>query len=176
MLLALSVAALLLSGCARGGDTAGGGDDGAGGDRAEEGAGGDGAAEEPPITDLEQIVSASDKRELAGRRVEAAEADVLEVPNARSLFVGEGEAERVFVSVRRIPGGPSGNTSATEGEQERRRFAEGQTVELTGVVRPVPESADEAFRRFGLGREQFELVQDEEVFIRAASVRVADGG
>ena len=40
-------------------------------------------------------------------------------------------------------------------------------MELIGRIRPVPETADEALRRFGLKAEEFELLQDEQVFIRA---------
>ena len=101
----------------------------------------------------------------------------MEVPSERSLFVGPGDGafEPVFAATarKRRGGSSSGTTSAVGGQQ---RFAEGQTVELSGVIRPVPETADEAFRRFGLGREQFELVRDEEVFIRASRVTVTGGG
>ena len=45
-------------------------------------------------------------------------------------------------------------------------------MELIGGIRPVPETADEALRRFGLKAEEFELLQDEQVFIRARRAKV----
>lgn len=166
------LALVLLAGC-------GGGE---GGGSAEErgsgGGGGGGDAEEPPITDLGEISSASDKRELAGRRVELAEVNVLEVPNERSLFVGQGDSERVFVALRQRPGGGSAGTTggAEEGQAAGQGFEEGQTVSVSGVIRPVPETADEAFRRVGLGLEQFDMVKDEEVFVRATKATASGGG
>jgi hypothetical protein len=167
LLLVLLLAALLV---ACGGNEGG---NGGGGDAADRGSGGGGggggtAAEEPPITELSEIVSASDRAALAGRRVRISEVDVLEVVNNRSVFVGADEEERLFAAVRRIPrlgettGGPE-----EQQQQGRQSFEEGQTLELIGRVRPVPETADEALRRFGLKGEEFELLQDEQVFIRA---------
>lgn len=52
----------------------------------------------------------------------------------------------------------------------------GETVELVGVLRAVPETANEALRRFGLTQEQFKLVRDEQVFIRANRAEVVGGG
>ncbi len=49
-------------------------------------------------------------------------------------------------------------------------------MELIGRIRPVPETADEALRRFGLKGEEFELLQDEQVFIRAKRAEVVGGG
>ncbi len=171
LLLVLLLAALLV---ACGGNEGG---NGGGGDAADRGSGGGGgggdtAAEEPPITELSEIVSASDRAALAGRRVRIPEVDVLEVVNNRSLFVGAGEEDRLFVAVRRLP--HLGET--TGGPEERQSFEEGQTLELIGRIRPVPETADEALRRFGLKDEEFELLQDEEVLIRAKRAKVVGGG
>jgi hypothetical protein len=170
LLLVLLLAALLV---ACGGNEGG---NGGGGDAADRGSGGGGgggggggtAAEEPPITELSEIVSASDRAALAGRRVRISEVDVLEVVNNRSVFVGAEEEERLFAAVRRIPrlGETTGGLEEQE-QQGRQSFEEGQTLELIGRVRPVPETADEALRRFGLKGEEFELLQDEQVFIRA---------
>lgn len=176
-LLLLSALAALSIACGGGNE----GGSGGGGDAADRGSGGGGdgggAAEGPPITELSEIVSASDRAELAGRRVRIPEVEVLEIVNNRSMFVGADEEERLFVAVRRTPrvGGTTGGIEEQE-QQERQRFEEGQTLELAGVIRPVPETADEALRRFGLEGEQFELVQDEQVFIRANRAEVVGGG
>ena len=166
LLLVLLLAALLV---ACGGNEGG---DGGGGEAADRGRGGGGGgkAEEPPITELSEIVSASDRAALAGRRVRISEVDVLEVVNYRSVFVGAGEEERLFVAVRRAPR----LGEATGGSEEQ--FEEGQTLELVGRIRPVPETADEALRRLGLTGEEFELLQDEQVFIRAKRAEVVGGG
>ena len=173
LVLVLLLAALLVACGGNGGGNGGG--DGGGEDNADRGGnGGGGTAEGPRITELSEIVSASDRAALAGRRVRLAEVDVLEVLDYRSLFVGAGEEERVFVAVQRPPrvGGITGSVQ----EQAQEQFEEGQTLELAGVIRPVPETADEALRRFGLGSEEFELVQDEQVLIRAKRAEVVGGG
>jgi len=166
LLLVLLLAALLVACGGNEGGNGGGGD--AAAPATTIGGGGGGMAEEPPITELSEIVSSSDRAALAGRRVRISEADVLEVVNNRSVFVGVDEEERLFVAVRRIPrlGETTGGLEEQE-QQGRRRFKEGQTLELIGGIRPVPETADEALRRFGLKGEEFELLQDEQVFIRA---------
>jgi hypothetical protein len=166
LLLVLLLAALLVACGGNEGGNGGGGD--AAAPATTIGGGGGGMAEEPPITELSEIVSSSDRAALAGRRVRISEADVLEVVNNRSVFVGADEEERLFVAVRRIPrlGETTGGLEEQE-QQGRRRFKEGQTLELIGRIRPVPETADEALRRFGLKGEEFELLQDEQVFIRA---------
>ena len=155
------------------------GSNGGGGDAASPATtvgGGGGKAEEPPITELSEIVSASDGAALAGRRVRISEADVLEVVNNRSVFVGTGEEERLFVAVRRIPRlGKTTGVLEEQRQQERQKFEEGQTLKLIGGIRPVPETADEALRRFGLRGEEFELLQDEQVFIRAKRAEVVGG-
>ena len=181
LMLVLFLAALLVAcggdegGSGGGGDNADRGGNGGGG-----GGGGGGTAEGPRITELSEIVSASDRASLAGRRVRLAEVNVLEVVNNRSLFVGANEEERLFVAVRRTPrvGGTTGSVEeqAQEEQQGRQKFEVGQTLKLAGVIRPVPETTDEALRRFGLEGEQFELVQDEQVFIRANRVEVVGGG
>lgn len=171
--------AIVLGGC---GGSDGGGNGEGGSDSANRGnrdnRGGGTAADEPRITELSAISSASDKEELAGRRVRLAEANVLEVVNNRSLFVGASEEERLFVAVRRTPPRLGETTGGIEeqGQQGGQKFEEGQTIELAGAIRPVPETADEALRRFGLEGEQFELVQEEEVFIRANRAEVVGGG
>jgi hypothetical protein len=150
------------------------GSNGGGGDAAPPATtvgGGGGKAEEPPITELSEIVSASDGAALAGRRVRISEADVVEVVNNHSLFVGAGEEDRLFVAVRRIP-----LFGETTGGLDEQRFEEGQTLKLIGRIRPVPETADEALRRFGLKGEEFELLQDEQIFIRAKRAEVVSGG
>ena len=150
------------------------GSNGGGGDAASPATtvgGGGGKAEEPPITELSEIVSASDGAALAGRRVRISEADVLEVINNHSVFVGDGEEDRLFVAVRRIP-----LFGETTGGLDEQRFEEGQTLKLIGRIRPVPETADEALRRFGLKGEEFELLQDEQIFIRAKRAEVVSGG
>lgn len=167
----------LLGGC--GGSEGGGNEEGGGGDNADRGNGGGGtAAEGPRITELSEIVSASDKEALAGRRVRIPEVNVLQIVNNRSLFVGASEEERLFVAVRRTPPRLGETTGGMEeqGQQDGQRYEVGQTIELAGAIRPVPETADEALRRFGLKAEQFELVQEEEVFIRANRAEVAGGG
>ena len=133
---------------------------------------------EPAITELSEIVSASDREALAGRRVRLSEVNVLEVVNNRSLFIGSSEEERLFVAVGRIPrlGGTTGGVEERAQQGGSQRFEEGQTIELSGGIRPVPETADEALRRFGLTQEQFELVQDEQVFIRANRAEEVAGG
>ena len=156
------------------------GSNGGGGDAAPPATtvgGGGGKAEEPPITELSEIVSASDGAALEGRRVRISEADVLEVVNNHSVFVGAGEEDRLFVAVRRIPlfGETTGGPEEQE-QQGRQRFEEGQTLKLIGRIRPVPETADEALRRFGLKGEEFELLQDEQIFIRAKRAEVVSGG
>jgi len=168
LLLVLLLAALLVACGGNEGGNVGGGE---AADRSSgDGGGGGGAAEEPPITELSEIVSASDRVALAGRRVRISEVDVLEVVNYRSVFVGAGEEERLFVAVRRAPR----LGEATGGSEEQ--FEEGQTLELVGRIRPVPETADEALRRLGLTGEEFELLQDEQVFIRAKRAEVVGGG
>ena len=173
LLLVLLLTALLV---ACGGNEGGNeGGNGGGGDAADRGSGT--AAEEAPITELSEIVSASDRAALAGRRVRISQVDVLEVVNNHSVFVGAGEEERLFVAVRRTP--RLGETAGGPEEQEqqgRQRFEEGQTLNLIGRLRPVPETADEALRRFGLKGEEFELLQDEQVFIRAKRAEVVGGG
>ena len=169
LLLVLLLTALLV---ACGGNEGG---NGGGGDAADRGSGT--AAEEAPITELSEIVTASDRAALAGRRVRISQVDVLEVVNNHSVFVGAGEEERLFVAVRRTP--RLGETAGGPEEQEqqgRRRFEEGQTLNLIGRLRPVPETADEALRRFGLKGEEFELLQDEQVFIRAKRAEVVGEG
>ena len=168
LLLVLLLTALLV---ACGGNEGG---NGGGGDAADRGSGT--AAEEAPITELSEIVTASDRAALAGRRVRISQVDVLEVVNNHSVFVGAGEEERLFVAVRRTP--RLGETAGGPEEQEqqgRQRFEEGQTLNLIGRLRPVPETADEALRRFGLKGEEFELLQDEQVFIRAKRAEVLGG-
>ena len=80
----------------------------------------------------------------------------------------------MFVAVRRIPrlGETTGGVEEQEPQGRRKKFVEGQTLELIGGIRPVPETADEALRRFGLKAEEFELLQDEQVFIRARRAKV----
>lgn len=175
LVLVLMLAAVL-GGC---GGSEGGGNEEGGGDNADRGnRGGGTAAEEPRITELSEIVSASDKGALAGRRVRIPEVNVLEVVNNRSLFVGASEEERLFVAERRTPPRLGETTGGLEEQDQQRgqRFEEGQTIELAGAIRPVPETADEALRRFGLEGEQFELVQEEEVFIRANRAEAVGGG
>ena len=172
LLLVLLLAALLV---ACGGNEGG---DGGGGDAAPATTvgGGGGKAEEPPITELSEILSAPDRAALAGRRVRISEAEVLEVVNNRSVFVGTGEEERLFMAVRRIPRlGETTGVLEEQRQQERQKFEEGQTLELIGGIRPVPETADEALRRFGLRGEEFELLQDEQVFIRVKRAEVVGG-
>jgi len=176
LVLVLMLAAVL-GGC---GGNEGGDNQEGGGDNADRGnRGGGTAAEEPRITELSEIVSASDKGTLAGRRVRIPEVNVLQVFNNRSLFVGASEEERLFVAVRRTPprlGETTGGGLEEQDQQGGQRYEEGQTIELAGVIRPVPDTADEALRRFGLEGEQFDLVQEEEVFIRANRAEVVGEG
>jgi hypothetical protein len=162
LLLVLLLTALLV---ACGGNEGG---NGGGGDAADRGSGT--AAEEAPITELSEIVTAPDRAALAGRRVRISQVDVLEVVNNHSVFVGAGEEERLFVAVRRTPA-PRRNRGRTRGagatgapEVRRRANVGADRQDPTGPRNRRRGAA----RRFGLKAEELELfLQDEQVFIRA---------
>lgn len=178
LLVAALILALLLTSCGGGdgGKKGGGGKEGQGGTQ-----GGGTKAQEPPITDVQEIVSAPDKPSLAGRRVDLKDAKVLQVANRRSAFVGPSEEERLFVLQQPKPPKQGGTTGAEQTQpqkdstQPKRQLQEGQTAQVRGLIRAAPKSYDEALRKYGMSEEQYALVKDQEIFVLAVRLRPNEG-
>ena len=117
----------------------------------------------PAVSDINQIIGATDAQSLAGNRAELTGVTVLSVVADKVFWIGATEDQRVLVVVEEDESGGS-----VEGGVD---ISEGQTVDLSGVVRKMP-SANEAMERWGLSEAEATTLKDEAVFIRAQRVQV----
>lgn len=118
-----------------------------------------------PITSLDVLLNPTDAAALAGRPVNITGAPVLDVTGDATFFVGQGPDQRVFVFLDevRAPG------TVVEG---RVNVQAGQQVAITGEVRTLPPNAERR-QRFGLTDEQGPLLENEEIYIYAQKVEIA---
>lgn len=86
-----------------------------------------------PITDFTLVIAVPDRRSLVGRTVELADAPVLDVVGDRAFWIGSSAEQRLFVVLKEVP--PPG--SPTDADID---INPGQTVNLRGVVRAMPDA------------------------------------
>lgn len=173
---ALSLAIMLLAACGGGQDGGQGGSGGSGGGQEDGATGGGTVAEGPPIRDIDEIVTASDKTALAGRRVRLKNVKIIEVTKTGlGLVVGtdieQGVAVLIPPSARTSQGG---STNAEQTEAKAPELESGQSVNVRGIIRETPANYDNAVRDYGLKRKQFALLQDHEIFVLSPDVEPAE--
>lgn len=162
--------ALLLSACG-GGEENGGGRGGGG---QEDQANGGGARQEEPITNVDEILSVSNKAELAGRRVRLDEVGAIEATdNGNALLVGPEGEQGIPVILKSKPDLGGSTTPEDDTDKTTPDIEAGQTVRVVGVVRVAPESYDEAVRKYGMRRKQFDFLEGQDAFILAGRVAPA---
>lgn len=120
------------------------------------------AAADAEIDDVLMIVTVPDRRPLVGSRIRLTNVPVLDVVGDRSFWIGPSREQRVFV-VLDESGPPTGPTDADI------NINPGQVVNLTGVVRAMPDArtAEAAFGAPGAA-----AVREESVYLFAQAAEV----
>lgn len=128
---------------------------------------GNGSAASPGgavVSDVAELVNASDAQSVAGSRVALTGVTVQSVVGDKTFWVGPSADEQVFVVIEEDETGGS-----VEGGVD---VQQGQTISLAGVVRQTP-SKDDAMRRWNLSEADATALADTKLFIRAQQVQVS---
>lgn len=116
---------------------------------------------EKPITDVAVINSAPDQQSLVGKRVQFTATNVLSVIGDRPFWVGRSNNERLVVVL---------DPALDKGNAESKVVIKGgQTLDLTGVLRPMP-SAQTAQSQWGLTAAEAQGLQTQAVYLQADKI------
>ncbi|MBW4574959.1 MAG: hypothetical protein KME08_06690 [Aphanothece sp. CMT-3BRIN-NPC111] len=114
-----------------------------------------------PITDVVVISSAPEPQSLVGKRVQFTATNVLSVIGDRPFWVGRSNNERLVVVL---------DPALDKGNAESKVVIKGgQTLDLTGVLRPMP-SAQTAQSQWGLTAAEAQGLQTQAVYLQADKI------
>lgn len=115
-----------------------------------------------PITDVAVITNTSDRQSILNRQVQLTNVNVQNVNGDRTFWIGQPNGQPVFVVLE---------TPLDAGTAENKIVIKpGQTLNLTGVLRPVP-STQQAQQEWGLTPAEAQTLQNQALYLRAAQVQ-----
>ncbi|WP_146131511.1 hypothetical protein [Merismopedia glauca] len=114
-----------------------------------------------PITDVVIIAKAPTKEALVGRRVQFTNTDVIKVIGDRPFWVGRSNTEGLAVVLD-----PSLDKGAAE---EQIQVKAGQKLDLTGVLKPMPDAAT-AKKLWGISDAEAKEFQTQGVYLQADTI------
>lgn len=145
-------------------DTAASGLTGASGgvdDTAGMGASGSGAAG-GAITDVGTVVSAADRKAMAGRGIDLSSVEVVRVISDRGFTVGPGSGQELFVML---------DDKLNEGAAEQRvQIKPGQRLRLGGTLMEPPSAETEQERFRGLSKQESSELRAQDVYLHANTI------
>ncbi|HEY9296046.1 MAG TPA: hypothetical protein VIQ31_06670, partial [Phormidium sp.] len=115
-----------------------------------------------PITDVAVITNTSDRQSILNRQVQLTNVNVRDVNADRTFWIGQPNGQPVFVVLE-----PPLDAGSAENKVV---IKPGQTLNLTGVLRPVP-STQEAQQRWGLSPAEAKTLQTQALYLQAAQVQ-----
>jgi stress response protein YsnF len=125
----------------------------AGAGPAVSGQSGGGGSSAAPITDLSQLTSSSNPAQMAGRQVQVSGAKVTQVAGNQLLVVDAGNGTTIFV----------------RSTQPISNITEGQNINLSGSVKPVPQTVSD----LGLDPASAQKLQGQQIYLDADQVTPA---
>jgi hypothetical protein len=114
-----------------------------------------------PITDVVVIAQAPSKEALVGRRVKFTNTDVIKVIGDRPFWVGRSNNEGLAVLL---------DPSLDKGAAEKQiQIKAGQKLDLTGVLKPMPDVAT-AKAQWGISDTEAQEFQTQGVYLQADTI------
>lgn len=115
-----------------------------------------------PITDVAVIANTSDRKSILNRQVQLTNVKVQNVNGDRTFWIGQPNGQPVFVVLEQpLDAGSAENKIVIK---------PGQTLNLTGVLRPVP-STQQAQQEWGLTPAEAQTLQTQALYLRAGQVQ-----
>jgi hypothetical protein len=123
-----------------------------------------------PITDIIAIVTVPDRAPLVGRRVTLSGMKVQTVTGPNTFWVGPNPDQQLFVV--RSGGGASDSVPAQPVADTSRGARVGQTVSVSGVIRPLPGDLEQVRAGWSLSTANEATLTRERVYLDADRVDV----
>lgn len=123
-----------------------------------------------PITDIVAIVTVPDRVPLVGRRVTISGVKVQTVTGPNTFWAGPGPDQQLFVV--RSDGGASDSVPAQPAADTTRAVRVGQTVSISGVIRPLPSDLGSVRAAWSLSTANEATLTRERVYLDADQVDV----
>lgn len=120
------------------------------------------AAPSEPITDVAVIANTSDRQSILNRQVQLTNVRVQNVNGDRTFWIGQPNGQPVFVVLE-----PALDAGSAENKIV---IKPGQTLNLTGVLRPVP-STQQAQQQWGLSPAEAKTLQNQALYLQAGQVQ-----
>lgn len=115
-----------------------------------------------PITDVAVIANTSDRKSILNRQVQLTNVKVQDVNGDRTFWIGQPNGQPVFVVLEQpLDAGSAENKIVIK---------PGQSLNLTGVLRPVP-STQQAQQEWGLTPAEAQTLQTQALYLRAGQVQ-----
>jgi len=116
---------------------------------------------EEPITDVVVITSTPNQQTLANRRVQFTNVNVQNVNGDRTFWVGPSNTQQLFVVL---------DPTLDKGAAEKAvQIKKGQTLDLTGVLKPIP-SADTAQKQWGLSATEAQQLKGQALYLQTDTI------
>lgn len=115
-----------------------------------------------PITDVVIITRTDNPQILANKRVQFTDVKVQNVSGDRTFWVGPNNTQQLFVVLD--PTLDSGNA------EEKIVVKTGQTVSLTGLLRPMP-SIQQAQTQWGLSAAEAQALKNQALYLQAEQIK-----
>ena len=115
-----------------------------------------------PITDVAVVATTQDQQSLVNRQVQLTNTPVRSVTGDRTFWVGPSNTQQMLVVL---------DEALDSGSTEKRLAVKaGQMMTITGLLRPMPNTAD-AQKQWGLTAAEAEALKSQKVYLQASQVQ-----
>lgn len=115
-----------------------------------------------PITDVTVITNTSDRQSILNRQFQLTNVKVKNVNGDRTFWIGQPNGQPVFVVL---------DTPLDAGSAENKIVIKpGQTLNLTGVLKPLP-TGQQAQQQWGLSPQEAKTLQTQALYLQAEKVQ-----
>jgi len=115
-----------------------------------------------PIREVVVITETPDRQSLVGRRVEFTNVAVQEVNGDRTFWVGQSNNQRLFVVL---------DQGLDQGSAEQNvQIKTGQTLDLTGVLQPIPTAQQAQQQWQGLDAAEAQALSNQTVYLQVDKI------
>lgn len=117
------------------------------------------------ITDLQQIINATDKPALVGKQIQLNQVQVQSVVGDQSFWIGPSPSQQIFVTFAEMP---------TPGTPKEGQVAikMGQKVSLSGTIRSMPALSDDWMKQNKIDDASAATLKQQPIYIQATEVKV----